>query len=59
MPTQHRLGLHDYQSRTPLAPSRRHATGYKTPAVCERYNIVSSGDLRDAARRLNTYAAAV
>jgi len=27
--------------------------------VFERYNIVSSGDLRDAARRLDTYAAGV
>jgi hypothetical protein len=26
--------------------------------VFERYNIVSSGDLRDAARRLDTYASA-
>jgi integrase len=32
-------------------------TGHKTRAVFERYNIVSSGDLRDAARRLDTYAA--
>jgi integrase len=31
-------------------------TGHKTRAVFERYNIVSSGDLRDAARRLDTYA---
>jgi integrase len=34
-------------------------TGHKTRAVFERYNIVSSGDLRDAARRLDTYASAV
>ena len=34
-------------------------TGHKTRAVFERYNIVSSGDLRDAARRLDTYAAPV
>jgi integrase len=33
-------------------------TGHKTRAVFERYNIVSNGDLRDAARRLDTYAAA-
>ncbi len=33
-------------------------TGHKTRAVFERYNIVSEGDLRDAARRLNTYTAA-
>ena len=32
-------------------------TGHKTRAVFERYNIVSPGDLRDAARRLDTYAA--
>jgi integrase len=28
-------------------------TGHKTRAVFERYNIVSAGDLDDAARRLN------
>jgi integrase len=33
-------------------------TGHKTRAVFERYNIVSPGDLRDAARRLDTYASA-
>ena len=33
-------------------------TGHKTRAVFERDNIVSEGDLRDAARRLNTYTAA-
>jgi integrase len=32
-------------------------TGHKTRSVFERYNIVSSGDLRDAARRLDAYAA--
>jgi integrase len=32
-------------------------TGHKTRAVFERYNIVSPGDLCDAARRLDTYAA--
>ena len=31
-------------------------TGHKTRAVFERYNIVSDGDLQDAARRLDTYA---
>ena len=31
-------------------------TGHKTRAVFERYNIVSAGDLRDAARRLDTFA---
>jgi integrase len=34
-------------------------SGHKTRAVFERYNIVSSGDLRDAARRLDTYASGV
>jgi integrase len=34
-------------------------TGHKTRSVFERYNIVSSGDLRDAARRLDTYASAL
>jgi hypothetical protein len=28
-------------------------TGHKTRSVFERYNIVSSGDLADAARRLD------
>jgi hypothetical protein len=28
-------------------------TGHKTPSVCARYDIVSDGDLRDAARRLD------
>lgn len=32
-------------------------TGHKTRAVFERYNIVSAGDLRDAARRLDIYTA--
>jgi integrase len=31
-------------------------TGHKTRAVFERYNIVSPGDLRDAARRLDAFA---
>ena len=31
-------------------------TWHKTRAVFERYNIVSPGDLRDAARRLDTFA---
>jgi integrase len=30
-------------------------TGHKTRAVFERYNIVSSGDLREAARRLDQF----
>jgi hypothetical protein len=34
-------------------------TGHKTRAIFERYNITSSGDLREAARRLDTYASAV
>ncbi len=33
-------------------------TGHKTRSVFERYNIVSDGDLRDAARRLDGVAAA-
>lgn len=33
-------------------------TDHKTRAVFERYNIVSSGDLRDAAQRLDTFASA-
>lgn len=32
-------------------------TGHKTRAVFERYKIVSPSDLRDAAQRLDTYAA--
>jgi hypothetical protein len=28
-------------------------TGHKTPSVFQRYNIVSGGDLQDAARRLD------
>jgi hypothetical protein len=34
-------------------------TGHKTRAVFERYNITSPGDLREAAQRLDAYAAAV
>ena len=34
-------------------------TGHKTRAVFERYNIVSPGDLRDAAHRLDRYVAGV
>jgi integrase len=30
-------------------------TGHKTPSVFQRYNIVSDGDLRDAARKLSLY----
>ena len=31
-------------------------TGHKTRSVFERYNIVSDGDLREAARRLDSYS---
>ncbi len=31
-------------------------TGYKTQSIFERYNIVSDGDLREAARRLDAVA---
>ena len=31
-------------------------TGHKTRSVFERYNIVSDGDLGDAAKRLDTAA---
>ena len=34
-------------------------TGHKTRAIFERYNITSPGDLREAAQRLDAYAAAV
>jgi integrase len=33
-------------------------TGHRTRAIFERYNIVSPGDLREAADRLDTYSAA-
>jgi integrase len=33
-------------------------TGHKTPSVFQRYNIVSDGELRDAARRLDGAALA-
>jgi integrase len=32
-------------------------SGHRTRAVFERYNIVSPGDLREAARRLDRFAA--
>jgi hypothetical protein len=32
-------------------------TGHTTRAILERYNIVSPGDLLDAARRMDTFAA--
>ena len=28
-------------------------TGHKTPSVFQRYNIVSDGDVREAAHKLN------
>jgi integrase len=34
-------------------------TGHRTRAVFERYNIVSPGDLREAAERLDTFAASL
>ena len=34
-------------------------TGHRTRAIFERYNIVSPGDLREAAERLDTYAASL
>ncbi len=33
--------------------------GHKTPSVFQRYNIVSGGDLRDAAHKLNVATASV
>ena len=33
-------------------------TGHKTRAVFERYNITSPADLREAAQRLDAFAAA-
>ena len=50
---------HDFRrtaGRTLVRAGVPQLTGHKTRAVFERYNIVSSGDLRDAARRLDTYA---
>jgi len=43
-PSQSRAGRHDYD---------RH----KSRSVCERYNIVSAGDLAEAARKLDDVAA--
>ena len=34
-------------------------TGHKTRSVFERYNIVSAGDLREAARRLDIAAGTI
>jgi hypothetical protein len=34
-------------------------TGHKTPNMFERYNIVSAGDLREAAKRLDAAAGTI
>lgn len=34
-------------------------TGHKTRAVFERYNLVSEGDLTDAARKVDTFAGTI
>ncbi len=34
-------------------------TGHKTRSIFERYNIVSEGDLSDAARKLDDFAGTV
>ena len=34
-------------------------TGHKTPSVFQRYNIVSDGDLREAARKLDAVQASL
>jgi hypothetical protein len=38
-----------------MYPVAMQMTGHKTRAVFERYNIVSPGDLRDAALRLDRF----
>jgi hypothetical protein len=47
----HNFVRHDIPERVAVQ-----ITGHKTRSVFERYNIVSDGDLRDAAARLDAVA---